>query len=119
MSSMISMGPVYYQRLKQQVYDKLNFRAGGDRTEDDIPEPGGAYSPLTRQTVSGRANGGGLKIGEMERDSLVGHGMSAFIKESFIDGEYNLEHTYIKRPSRKNCKWCVFNQTEHCDSGVK
>ena len=44
--------------------------------------------------------------------------LNQFIKESFIDGEYNTEHTYIKRPSKKNCRFCVFNQTEHCDAGV-
>jgi hypothetical protein len=45
--------------------------------------------------------------------------LNQFIKESFIDGEYNTEHTYIKRPSKKNCRFCEFNQTEHCDAGVK
>ena len=45
--------------------------------------------------------------------------LNQFIDESFIDGEYNLEHNYIKRPSKKNCKFCEFNQTEHCDEGVR
>ena len=45
--------------------------------------------------------------------------LNQFIDESFIDGEYNLEHSYIKQPSKKNCRYCVFNQTEHCDVGVK
>ena len=45
--------------------------------------------------------------------------LNQFIDQSFIDGEYNTDHTYIKTPSKKNCKWCEFNQTEHCDSGVK
>ena len=39
--------------------------------------------------------------------------------ETSIDGEYNTDHTYIQRPSKKNCKYCEFNQTEHCDVGVK
>ena len=42
-----------------------------------------------------------------------------FIDESFINGEYNSNHTYIKQPSKKNCRFCEFNQTEHCDAGVK
>ena len=79
------MGPSYYQVQKQQVQDKLNSRAGGQRTEEGIPEPGGAYTALSRQTVSGRANGGGLKIGEMERDSLIAHGISSFLQESMMD----------------------------------
>ena len=45
--------------------------------------------------------------------------LNHFLEESFIDGEYNLEHNYIKQPSKKNCRYCVFNQTEHCDVGVK
>ena len=45
--------------------------------------------------------------------------LNQFIDQSFINGEYNTDHTYIKTPSKKNCKWCEFNQTEHCDSGVK
>jgi len=49
----------------------------------------------------------------------VMNNLNKFINESFIDGEYNLEHTYIKQPSKKNCRFCEFNQTEHCDVGVK
>jgi len=49
----------------------------------------------------------------------VMNNLNKFINESFIDGEYNLEHTYIKQPSKKNCRFCEFNQTEHCDAGVK
>ena len=45
--------------------------------------------------------------------------LNQFLNESFVDGEYNLEHNYIKQPSKKNCRYCVFNQTEHCDVGVK
>ena len=45
--------------------------------------------------------------------------LNQFIDESFVDGEYNLEHNYIKQPSKKNCRYCEFNQTEHCDVGVK
>ena len=45
--------------------------------------------------------------------------LNQFIDESFIDGEYNLQHNYIKLPSIKNCRFCEFNQTEHCDVGVK
>ena len=45
--------------------------------------------------------------------------LNQFIDESFTDGEHNVNHTYIKRPTKKNCKWCEFNQTKHCDSGVK
>ena len=44
--------------------------------------------------------------------------LNKFINESFIDGEYNIEHTYNKQPSKKNCRFCEFNQTKYCDVGV-
>ena len=42
-----------------------------------------------------------------------------FIEECFIDGKYNQEHIYRKEASKKNCRFCEFNQTEYCDAGVK
>jgi DNA-directed RNA polymerase II subunit RPB2 len=71
--SHIFIGPNYYMRLKHMVKDKVNFRARGPRTA------------LTRQPVSGRANDGGLRIGEMERDVLISHGISNFLTESMIE----------------------------------
>jgi DNA-directed RNA polymerase II subunit RPB2 len=69
----IFIGPNYYMRLKHMVKDKINYRALGPRTA------------LTKQPVSGRANDGGLRIGEMERDALVGHGISEFLRESMME----------------------------------
>ena len=69
----IFMGPNYYMRLKHMVKDKINFRALGPNTA------------LTRQPVSGRANDGGLRIGEMERDAVGAHGITAFLQESMLD----------------------------------
>ena len=80
----IFSGIVHYQRIKDMVDDKINTRLSGHR-ENGIPIPGGAYTIKERQSVSGRANGGGLKFGEMERDALVAHGIWGFFKESYIE----------------------------------
>tara|TARA_R100000027_G_scaffold65735_1_gene60589 strand:- start:62 stop:928 length:867 start_codon:yes stop_codon:yes gene_type:complete len=46
--------------------------------------------------------------------------LSEFMTECFTsDGEYNTEHIYRKEASKKNCRFCDFNQTEYCDAGVK
>ena len=71
--SSIFLGSVYYMRLKHMVKDKQQSRCLGPR------------SALTKQPVGGRANEGGLRIGEMERDSLMGHGITGFLTESMME----------------------------------
>jgi len=69
----IFIGPTYYQRLKIMVADKMYSRATGPMQH------------LLRQPAGGRANNGGLRLGEMERDAMIGHGISSFMKESFME----------------------------------
>jgi DNA-directed RNA polymerase II subunit RPB2 len=89
----IFIGPTYYMRLKHIVKDKINFRERGPMTG------------LTRQPVQGRSNEGGLRIGEMERDSVLSNGMIMFETESMMlrgDGTYVDSVNHIRKPYTLN-----------------
>jgi DNA-directed RNA polymerase II subunit RPB2 len=76
--SSIFIGQCYTMRLKHMTEDKWNARGQGRREQ------------RTHQPTGGRGNEGGLRIGEMERDAIVGHGISMFVRESIMkrgDGE--------------------------------
>lgn len=103
----IYMGSIFYLKLRHMVANKLHARASG------------RIQLLTRQPIEGRAKGGGLRVGEMEKDCLVAHGASLLLKERFdsdkttiyVCEECGMVAVY---DSFKNKKYCV-----KCGSNVE
>ena len=82
----IYQGVVFYQRLRHMVNDKYQVRTTGPVT------------PLTGQPIQGRAKGGGIRVGEMERDALLAHGC-AFLLQDRLMGCSDYKREWI-------CKSC-------------
>ncbi|EMF13019.1 DNA-directed RNA polymerase I subunit beta [Sphaerulina musiva SO2202] len=77
----IYIGVVYYQRLRHMVNDKFQVRTTGPVT------------PLTGQPIKGRAKGGGIRVGEMERDALIAHGTSFLLQDRLMNcSDYTKAH---------------------------
>jgi DNA-directed RNA polymerase II subunit RPB2 len=105
----IFIGPTYYMRLKHMVLDKVHARSRGPR------------QALTRQPLEGRSKGGGLRIGEMEKDSMTAHGISQFLKERMMEtSDMETFHVcddcglFVSRVMDKDYYYC-----QACDNSIR
>lgn len=91
------LGSCFYQSLKHMVLDKVHARARGPKAQ------------LTRQPLDGRANQGGQRFGEMEKDSLLASGAAYALDDRSRVASDGHTTWACKQCGQVGESWTVFN----------
>ena len=102
MECKVFLGPTYYQKLKHMVSDKMHYRTKGRVVN------------LTRQPCEGRAKGGGLRWGEMERDVGIAHGAAEVLYERMTLGSDVSTQPVCTSCGIIDCYYDKFNSIYKC-----
>ena len=97
--------PLYTQALKHHVSDKISIRSNESNNK----------SIYTRQPVGGRTQGGGQKVGEMEKDAFIAHGSSGVTLDRMLHSSDEFKMVVCHRCGNILAKQQIDTEKYYCN----